>query len=587
MHMTFEDKAQNKKEKMSFGEYLFKGKLAPLIWGVAILVTLYGLYFAFSFTTKPYEGSADQLYWTEPRHVWLRIVLAANAIGCLILLLVLRSSKKLNDGLAALLIGGMASSVILSYSFGAPIYGYGMTFNQHDLYYDGVTYVNGKFFDYGSGHHGVIMTIFKMGKIPSLIPDNAGGYKLDFSSLLERYQPKGFYIISAWFMRFNSLFINLGDAPYKPSSMFSMTDWALFESLRILYAYIQIIQLYFFYKIFKALKMKGLPLLVSFSLLSFMPIWCYFAHWANNDGMCFFFAVLAIYFTITFEQKEDWLSVVMIALFIGLSMACKLGGALAAIMIAPVLVYVLVRSVKKGTWKKTVLQAVTFALIVFPIGLFWPVYNLVLYGQPLAFFSEVPNDVIRIHNESIFERFILFPNSDVFNMIWVYHGYGHPVYRQDTSLITALIKTTLYGEYGFGRSAIQMGVIYVITILLFFAFWAGVIALVVFAVKRRKSLDWKRTVLFALIFVVSYGWAVYFVQAHPFTCNEDIRYIPFILIPMCGVFGMFLEGIEAITKDGSKVRKGFNYGVSIATALFALGVLVAYISVSQWYYRVS
>lgn len=567
--------------------YLNYGKWRFAIIFPLMLLGLYALYFAFIYKTSPSSGSADASYWTDPRQWAFRIVLGLVDIGLVVLMIRRFFTRKLTFHEAALILSALAMSVIVSYSFGTPIYDYGITWNQHDLYY-----ASGSAVDYGSGHFGLIMTIFKTGKIPAILQDSEGNYLFDFSSVVERYQPKTFYFVSAAFMKFNSLFIHAGDAVVAVSGStaygLTQTDWALFESLRILYCFMELVQIYFIYKIFQRLRFAKAPLLVAYGVAIFTPIWCYFANWANNDGMSAFFAVLAIYFLLGFMKRKDWVDVVGLAASIGLSMSCKLGGALVALVALPFLLWAFVRSFRDKTWRKVTLQGVVFALIVFPLGLGWPLYNYFKFGQPILFFSPVDNSSLYISNTNFFDRFIWYPNADVFRIIYVYHSNADaPAYYQDTSLITALLKTSFYGEYGFGRSDVQLFLIYLFGSLLFFVSLLAVPFLAVKAFIRKRFLDGPRALFLALVFFIMYGWAVWFVARYPYTCNEDIRYVPLLILPVAGLLGSLVQSLEEPGEGkAAKLQKVVHDSLMGLTACYAFGVVLAYLSLSAWYYRV-
>ena len=95
--------------------------------------------------------------------------------------------------------------------------------------------------------------------------------------------------------------------------------------------------------------------------------------------MSAFFAFAALYRGITFMKKRDWKSAMLCALDIGLSMSCKLGGAIVALALIPMLAVAFIDSLRaskgqtlslKTPWVQLLLKGVCFALIVFPIGLF-------------------------------------------------------------------------------------------------------------------------------------------------------------------------------------------------------------------------
>jgi hypothetical protein len=567
--------------------YLNYGKWRFAIIFPLMLLGLYVLYFSFSFKSAPTTTGAEETYWLDGRLIALRVLLGVIDASLLALGIVLFCKRKLTFRGAVLIMAGIAMSVIITYSFTTPIFDYNMVWNQHDISYGNMTGDR-----YGGGHFGIIMNFFKTWGISGMVPDGKGGYNLtDFGVVLERYQPKFFYIVSGLFMKFNSLFIHVGDGlvtigSYGTKYGLTNTDWATFESLRILYCYMELVQLYFIYKIFVLLRFKGFPLLVSFGVAAFTPVWCYFGNWANNDGMCCFFSVLALYYTLRFLKSYSWNDVILIAVSIGLSMSCKLGGALVALVIAPFLIYAFVVSVKNHTWKRVLIQAAVFVLIVFPIGLFWPVYNKIAYGQPILFFMPTGNSALHISNNSFLDRFIFYPTSDTFRMIWVYHSNTDgPRYLQDTSLIVALLKTSLYGEYGFGHNEAELTFLYIMANFVFVMFLLGQVYLLIKVIENGKFMDLKRTLFLLALFIVMYGWAVWFVNTNPDTCNEDIRYVPLLVLVVSGGLGSLIQSLMEDQGKHAPVTRAVGYVSMGLIAMYALGTIIGYFSLSAWYFR--
>ena len=585
---------------------LYTGKWRWFVISFSAILFLYLVYFAFSFKTSPTYADRS-LYWSDPRMIALRVFSGVLLLALASLFLYWLAKKRLSVKKAAVLIALGAGIIIMTYSFSTPIYDYNGNWNQHDVYYGSTvgwyTNPNTGVTDCGSGHMGMIFTIFRLNQYPEIKLNAAGEYDFSFSALLERYQPKLFYYVSAYYMHFNSLFIHCGtdlvsiQTSSGGSTAFGLTntEWALYESLRILYVMMEWAQLYFIYKIFQKIHLQGKGLLLAFALTSFVPIWCYFANWTNNDGMSCFFAIMGLYYALCFLQERKWYQMILTAIGIGFSMAAKLGGALIAIVIAPLLIYGLVDSIlldKKGEkkfsknlpeWGRYLLQMVVFAIIVFPLGLFFPIYNLVKFGQPLTFFSVVPNTKLYIVNESFFQRFLLYPNYDVFKMIWVYHSNASETYVQDTSTITALIKTSLYGEYGFGLSEIQCGILYISANLIIALMMLLSIYRIVALFLERQPIDKLRLYVLLGVILIFYGWQIWFVHQNPYTCNQDMRYIAPILIGLGGYVGSTYERLEKSKYRWLQV--GGTKALIALGAIFVFAVCLTYLSLTAWYYR--
>ena len=581
----------------------YTGKWRFVSIGISVILGLYILYFAFLYKPAMWP-SAKEWMWLDGRSMTFHILMILAGVALVLRFMYLLGGKRLTVHKGAVLIALMGVVLVTVYGLGTPIFDCGTNWNQHDLYYGdiGSRYLmEDGTLDGGGGHFGMIMTIFRHNILSEIMKKSDGTYDFSFGAVLERYQPKTFYLLSAYFMKFNSLFIHgeEGVISIDGSTTYGLTntEWACFESLRILYTGIEIAQIYFIYRIFQRVHLKGNGLLIAFALTVMNPMWCYYANWANNDGISTFFSLVGLYYAICFLQERKTHQAALSAFGIGVSMSCKLGGALIAIVVAPMLIFVLVKAImetakgqrdgKLPNWGKVLLQLGLFAIIVFPLGLGWPIYSYVKYGQPIVFFSPVNNPTLHIANDDFMFRFIYFPNADNFRMIWVYHSNAmvEQGYIQDTSLLTAIMKTSLYGEYGFGKSAIQCGALYIASFaLILFSMVAFTVRFVRFLMAKEKAIDPLRLFVFAGILVVYYGWAVYFVNSYPDTCNEDMRYIPQIILALSGIVGStFTYGEEK--ENNVILKKGTTMGCLAVTMVFVLASLICYLTLCPWFYR--
>ncbi len=589
----------------SFIKKAYTGKFRLLAIGATVAVVLFALYFGFCFKTSPSDGPKTN-YWSDVRIIAFHCICGMAFFGLVFYGVYCLAKQKMTFRKAVLLIALAGGVFVTIYGLSTPIWDYGSLWNQHDLYYASVP---GRYYmpeydvtDCGGGHFGMIMTVYRYTIIPQIKFVN-GKYDFSFSGVLERYQPKLFYLVSGFFMKFIGIFVpeNNGIVSVSGSTGFGLTnkEWSLFESLRLLYTMIEWLQIYFIYKIFSRLHFKKTPLLIAFTLAIFNPMWCFFANWANNDGMSTFFAIVGLYYALCYFQDGKWFQILGIAFGVGASMACKLGGAMVAIVIAPMMLFRLYTglraTIKEGArspggkmpliWYR-VIQYAVFAVIVFPLGLGFPIYSKIRYGQDIFYFSPVTNDALNIANQSFLDRFVLFPNSDVFRMLWVYHSNKDAKYIQDTSLITALIKTSLYGEYGFGLSSLQCALMYVnsIVLILVMMFLIPYRFVMYVFFSDHKIKDPFRFYVISAIIVIFYGWGVYFVNSYPHTCNEDMRYIPILILGLCGMVASTYQSLDENPKV-PVISKAGKASIVILTASFATFVCGGYLTMSPWYYR--
>lgn len=74
-----------------------------------------------------------------------------------------------------------------------------------------------------------------------------------------------------------------------------------------------------------------------------------------------------------------------------------------AIPVAAVFLVVLVRQLRQRNWR-ILGQFGGFAVICFPLGLWYPVRNLVRFGVPLTYVQEMPENSVQYLGNSRFSR---------------------------------------------------------------------------------------------------------------------------------------------------------------------------------------
>lgn len=571
----------------------FKRHWKWICFALGCVAFLYAVYFAFCFKVSPTYTGADAGYWNV-RLILFRVFCGLLDVGIFVWGMWLYAKGRLNARTACVLLAFLAMSTSMCYSFSTPIWDYGRHWNQHDDYYavaSGQYLMSDGTLDGGSGHFGLIMTVFRTGRVPEIIYRN-GAYDFSFSAVGERYQPKTFYMVTGFFMKVNSLLIHGAEGNVNINSYaMTNTEWALFEANRILWTALVWFTYYYIYKTLKVMGLKGKSLPLAYAVIVFCPMFFFFANWDNNDGMSAFFGFAALYRGVSFFKNRDWKSCLLCALDIGLSMSCKLGGAIVALALIPLLLVTFIQSIRESKgqgiswqtpWVKLLLQGFCFALIVFPTGLFWPVYSKIRFGQDLFFFSDAKNQRLLI-TMPLWQSCFLWPNEETFWSIFVYH-FEYPNWDmvQDVSLTSNVLKKALYNEYQWGHSYWQLSVLYATAVLLVLYVLAMIPVRLVFTlVKKEKPSDWKRSLSIASILVANWGWLVWFIDKSPYTCNCDIRYIPTFLLGFGALLGTDVQAGERISNPRlNKLNSVFQIGL---VSCFVMASIVAYVSVCPWY----
>lgn len=412
----------------------------------------------------------------------------------------------------------------------------------------------------GNGHYGITMYIFNHWALPDRLIDSLGNW--DLSASYAMYHPMFSHITWALFMHFNSLFMG-------------SNIWVLYQSIRIMSIFLSCMSIYFIYLTLKALKLQGSMLLIALAILAFSPPLYRLAGTTNNDALTYFFIFLCILFTVRWLNKPTLGNIVGIAIGLGLGMASKLTAALVAFPVAGVFFYRLIVSIKDKKQFPIIFSLVIFALIVFPLGLFFPIRSYILYNQPFTYIWHNLNQGLLVENTNVYDRFLNFPLSqyfkNVYEIIWK-NNAG----TQDYNIYTSAMKSFLFGEFSFGDITIAAILLFV-NLILVLTMAVSLVFLISKTISTRKINNKYATFFLGglgITFFISY---VNFNIVYPYGCSMDFRYIIPIMFPIAFIVSSGYALTQKETASGSVRRFGANF-FPLVVGIFCLASIAFYIS---------
>ena len=539
---------------------LSKKRFFPLLVAFGVFVIIYITYLIFALqgpfpqitgtetaselATKFSEIAAQQDF-SVLQGVMLFLILLELGIA---ITMIKKRTMTVNRAIIFILIAGF----IMRTGYG--IFTDGLMTRQHDLSVGSNT---------GNGHYGITMFIYNNWALPErLIKIVEGVPTWDLAGSYQMYHPMLTHMTWAVFMHFNSLFMGTN-------------IWVLYESVRILSIFFSCMSLYFIYLTFKEFKIQGWPLVMATAIIAFSPVFYRLSAMTNNDPMAYFFIFLGILFTAKWLHKPTIGNIVVIALSIGLGMASKMTAALLAFPVAGVFVYRLVVSIKQKKVLSLIPGFLLFAVIVFPIGLYFPIRSYLKYGQPLTYVWHNLNHHLLVTNTSVWDRYFSFPmdqlTHSLFEILWDDTPYG-----QDYNIYTTLMKSFLYGEFAFGNyilagALMLFNLFFVVTMFLSMAFF------LLNSLYQRKITN-KEIIFFfgalGLTFFVSY---IQFNNTYPYACTMDFRYVVVILLPIALLVAFAYEKTQTQTEHPRLKRFGAKY-FPLLVAAFCLTSILYYIS---------
>ena len=398
----------------------------------------------------------------------------------------------------------------------------------------------------------------------------------DVRDLGQFYHPPLHYIISALFLRLHNAL------PLKFAN-----DINGLKALPMLWSSFIVL---FTKKILERLNINGKALVFSMLLISLNPHLIYLAIQVNNDALALMLTFAAIYFALEWYKKPELLKIVYVALSIGCAMMTKLSMGLAAFPVAWIFLVKLIKTAKDKEQERgkkqglklpeLIKQFAIFAVVVFPLGLWFPLRNLISYGVPVTYVYEIDSSAhMDVWMYSPLQR-LLVPSGDLLKTPFILEGGG----INDFNIVLALIKTGLFDERVFENNylttiaKIMVVITFILALVIIFAAIMG--AFRRFKDSGRKVLDQAEGIALWILAAVLVISEFVFCFKYPVTCTAAFRYISPVLIPAAFWSGSLIKiGNE---KEAGASLKICSVCLEILIVLFVLLVILFYGPFAQY-----
>ena len=421
----------------------------------------------------------------------------------------------------------------------------------------------------GTGHYGYTLYIFR-------------NHKLVDANNSQFYQPPLNSIIQAIWMHINTLFIrpdesiielynNMfnGTLAFESNSELIAYIDKLYATNLILETYYSIITLFAIYWILKQFKISDYIIYLVLGFSAIQPVMVMMSGTLNNDNISFMFLFLAILFAIKWFNKQTFINIIMIAIFIGLGMISKFSIGFIALLIGPMMIIKLIQRIKEKSFVIILVQLAVFAIIVFPLGLSYAIRNYIKFGQELTYildFGESSWLRDEIREKNFYQRFIAFPIKDLIDETrGVFHNYT------EYNIWIDLLKTSTYEEFSYSSgSYVFAGSMLFINMMLYhisaFSFVYLVIQLI-----RKKICDNLGYVLISIVLaVLALSTYISLNIKMPYSCTSNFRYIAYLGFANISLIALCFDKINnKLLKFISSVIVGF-FGIFTAIFIFII-----------------
>ena len=385
----------------------------------------------------------------------------------------------------------------------------------------------------------------------------------DVRDLGQFYHPPLHYLISALFLKIHNVLPmrfagNINGLKFLPM---------LWTSYFILFAK----------KTLEWFKIEGKALAVSMALIVFCPQMIFLAIQVNNDALALMLFAASFYLALKWYSKPELATILFLAIAIGCAMMAKLSMGFVAFPVGWLFLAKLVKTVKepigsksqkaahKGRIKDLIKQFAVFAVTVFPLGLWFPLKNLIVYGTPITYVFEIDSSAGQdVWMYSAWQR-LFAPSKDILSTPFLQEG--GPL--NDFNIPLALMKTGLFDERKF-TDAYLVFIAKALMVTAFILVLIIAVCAVYGAFKRiKESGRSPENIALWILAAALILPEIMFCFTHPVVCTQSFRYIVPVLIPAAFWCGSIVKTDNGAGKAVSKV-------LTAVTVLFVIAVIMFY-----------
>ena len=415
----------------------------------------------------------------------------------------------------------------------------------------------------GEYHDDYIMYIYENLALPNFDIRNYGQF----------YHPPLHYLVSAIFLKIHNAL------PFRFAEDFNGLKFLPMLSTSFIVLFIK--------KILEYFKINGKAIAVSMLMVVFCPQMIFLSSQVNNDALALMLFVASFYLALQWYSDPDITKILLIALSIGCAMMTKLSMGFVALPVAWLFAVRLVRAVKDARAKKDrragnrlkglIKQFAAFAAIVFPLGLWFPIRNNILFGTPLTYVTEIDSSSHQdVWMYSVWQR-LFFPSKELILEPFISEG--------DYNIFLNLIKTGLFDERRYWN--IYLTNVGRIMMLFAFILIISVIACAFISSRGHMAISGKNKyrpeyVALWILALTLVGMEYIFCFRYPVVCSQAFRYIAPVLIPAAVWIGSLIKASDE--KKDNKPLRIFSVTIISAVGLFALSVILFYGPSIQYYY---
>ncbi len=441
-------------------------------------VVLYGTSDAIAMATEPYDGDAN-----------VKLVMAALLLVLAAAALILVFKRRMTAGMLIFLVILAGFILRFGYMLYTPFY-----IRGHDVNTSG-----------GYGHLGYMVRLFNMQGLP-----NINGNQF--------YHPPLAHAAGAAVAKVYAVLTGAKDMD------------TIFAAARLIPCFASCALLVMCCRLFDAFGFSTRAKLIAITVIGFHPTFIILSSSINNDMLMIFFMMAAFLYTIRWYKDPSYKNILLLALSIGSAMSTKFSGALIAVFTAAVFLIVLLREIRNKNAARLVNQYAAFALVCVPLGLWYHIRNLKLFGQAIGYVAQMqPDSALYVGDIPFSERFLSFSLTDMLRRI-----YCNPY--DDYRLWEYVVACALFGEFTFSPRHNLFAVLLIVSSLLLILLSLGGMVWFLFFDKEKNRLAVLSLFTLWALMMLSF---LFFNIKYPFGCTMDFRYIVPTVITGAAFLGLY------------------------------------------------
>ena len=258
---------------------------------------------------------------------------------------------------------------------------------------------------------------------------------------------------------------------------------------------------------------------------------------------------MAIFYTIKWYKSDKFWDLIKIAFSISFAIMTKIDAALIAILIGIVFLVKIIKNRKEI--KKYILYFSVFLIISLPIGLWYPIKNLVLYDIPVTYVQAVEKDSpMNVEEFSKVERLFKVSLRDIYKKINIEmagknRDYNILMTTLKTVVVDECIDYELDTEQNITMYKILERVMYILFTVLIVIAVIYIVNLIYIFKNFKKINNYWILFFFGLLIIETFSY-IRFCFKYPFVCTMNFRYIIPTLISFAVLTGIASENNKVL-----------------------------------------